>query len=72
MSAKFTCEECHETYDKAWTDEEASAEAELAFGITTGATVCDDCYNKIMYSLASNYANRQTHQRPSHRPHPSI
>ena len=52
MSSKFTCEECHETYDKAWTDEEAAAEAELAFGITTGATVCDDCYNKIMYSLA--------------------
>ena len=53
MSSKFTCEECHETYDKGWTDEEAAAEAELAFGITTGAIVCDDCYNKIMYNLAN-------------------
>ena len=52
MNDKFTCEACNQTYDKAWTDEEAKKEAKQTFGISTGAVVCDDCYNKIMYNLA--------------------
>lgn len=55
---EFKCEECGGVWEKGWTDEEAAEEAQNAFGITTGATVCDDCYNKIMYKLAKGeYGN---------------
>jgi len=52
MTTIFTCEECNQTYEKGWTDEEAKEEAESTFGISTGAVVCDDCYNQIMYNRA--------------------
>lgn len=48
----YTCEACGETYDNAWSDADAIAEAvnmftaeELADGT---AVVCDDCWNKMM------------------------
>jgi hypothetical protein len=44
----FTCAVCGETFEKAWSDEDADAEAaalwtpeELAGGI---AIICDDCF----------------------------
>jgi len=49
---EFRCEDCGGVYENGWSDEEASAESQAAFGITTGAVVCDDCYNKIMYHRA--------------------
>ena len=52
-SNEYRCEDCGNVYEKGWTDEEASQESQAAFGITTGAVVCDDCYNKIMYNRAT-------------------
>lgn len=49
---EFQCEDCGNIYEKGWTNEEASAESQAAFGIATGAIVCDDCYNKIMFARA--------------------
>jgi hypothetical protein len=47
---QFTCAVCGETFDKAWSDEEAEAEAaelwtpdELAVGISV---TCDDCFQR--------------------------
>jgi hypothetical protein len=47
---QFTCAVCGETFDKAWSDEEAEAEAaelwtpdELAAGISV---ICDDCFQR--------------------------
>jgi hypothetical protein len=47
---QFTCAVCDETFDKAWSDEEAEAEAaelwtpdELAVGISV---TCDDCFQR--------------------------
>jgi hypothetical protein len=53
MSDTFTCENCGETWEKGWTDEEADAEYEGAFGLGAPsgkerAVVCDDCYAEIM------------------------
>jgi rubredoxin len=49
---RYTCEECGETYDKSWSDEEAAAEAVENFGDlpnhTNMAIVCDDCFNRLM------------------------
>lgn len=50
---EFRCEDCGNVYEKGWSDEEASKESQIAFGITTGAVVCDDCYNKIMYNRST-------------------
>jgi hypothetical protein len=50
---QFTCDHCHETFDKAWTDEEARAEAdhlwrdEQAKGMGM-ATICEDCFVAFM------------------------
>jgi hypothetical protein len=50
----FICDQCGETFEKMWSDEEAEQEANL---VTPGlmqaareerATVCEDCYCKIM------------------------
>jgi hypothetical protein len=53
---RFTCDHCGKEYPKAWTDEEAMAEAlgmwteeELA----NKATVCDDCYRAIMPAIST-------------------
>lgn len=51
MSDTFTCEICRGVFEKAWTDEEAMAEAEEAFptsDLTDTGLVCDDCYEKVM------------------------
>jgi hypothetical protein len=48
---EFKCDQCGEVFNKAWTDEEAWAEAEPLkdeidkYGLVT---VCDDCYKIIM------------------------
>ena len=51
----YTCELCHETFEKGWTDEEANAEAQELFGTPQAsehpkdmAIVCDDCFHKLM------------------------
>jgi rubredoxin len=46
---QFTCDNCGETYDCEWSDEEAQAEAVSTFGVIDDpAIVCDDCYQKLM------------------------
>jgi hypothetical protein len=52
MTEQFTCGLCGETYDKAWTDEEAQKESERIFGpdIEDPEVVCDDCYKLIMHT----------------------
>jgi hypothetical protein len=54
MSEKFTCDICHNTYNKGWTDEEAAKEAKEIWGalLEKGfvkpenfGVVCDDCFN---------------------------
>jgi hypothetical protein len=49
----FTCENCGGTWEKAWTDDEARAEASVDFAdeLASGqpmCTVCDDCYRAMM------------------------
>lgn len=48
---QFTCANCLETFDKGWTDEEASVEFAQNFphgDIHYTDIVCDDCYNAVM------------------------
>jgi DNA-directed RNA polymerase subunit RPC12/RpoP len=49
---EYVCANCHGTFEKAWTDEEALAEYEAAFTEEERAdvreVVCDDCYTLIM------------------------
>jgi hypothetical protein len=54
MDGTYTCDLCGQTYEKAWTDEEALAEAEDNFSpaeLEDTAVVCDDCYRKFMPEL---------------------
>lgn len=48
----FTCDNCGETYTKAWSDEEAMAEAESLYpaeDLEEGiGVVCDACFQVIM------------------------
>ncbi len=50
----FTCDNCHRTFDKTWSDEEAAAEAQENFpGIDItdpdeAGVVCDACFQAIM------------------------
>ncbi len=47
MSGDFTCARCGETFEKAWTDEEAAAEAAGLFSpveLEDVAVICDDCF----------------------------
>ena len=47
----FVCESCGGAFEKGWTDEESQAEAEQLFTaeeLADAATVCDDCYRRIM------------------------
>lgn len=53
MSAEeYVCAACHETFEKAWTDEEALAEYLAAFTEEerkdVREVVCDECYAKVM------------------------
>lgn len=55
----YTCDMCGQVYEKAWTDDEAMAEAEENFGpeITQAdpsqiAIVCDDCYQAAINGRA--------------------
>lgn len=51
MSHFYTCEECGETFEAEWSDEEAQAEARALFpGVPQEdmAVVCDDCWQGIM------------------------
>lgn len=43
----FDCVQCGGTFDKAWSDEDAQAEADELWGDALGddpAVVCDDCF----------------------------
>lgn len=49
----YTCAMCRETFDYAWTDEEAEAEYQGDFPDESAAEVerdivCDGCYRKVM------------------------
>jgi hypothetical protein len=54
VTETFTCDSCHETFDKGWSDAEAAAEAEELFpGINPAdpaeaGMVCDGCFRHIM------------------------
>ena len=51
MDDEYTCERCHKTYQKGWSDEEAMEESEDIFGEIPKedrAVICDDCWNYIM------------------------
>jgi hypothetical protein len=56
---EFTCTMCRETFDKAWTDDEAWAEARqlwTAEEIARGTdVVCDDCFNAMTKTLPLDY-----------------
>lgn len=47
---EFTCDNCHQTFLKGWTDEEAALEMYENLGDYRGelAVVCDDCYKMIL------------------------
>ena len=49
--ATFTCDNCGRTFETDWTDEEAKAEYEAAFGKPfdpeTAVVVCDDCFKRL-------------------------
>jgi hypothetical protein len=50
MGAEFTCEACGETFPKAWTDEDAHAEASAVFRPEERedeAVVCDGCWRAM-------------------------
>ncbi len=56
MADTYTCDHCHQTFEKEWSDEDASAESLEQFGvdITTDpsmAIVCDDCYRMMIAEL---------------------
>ena len=56
----FTCDNCHQTFDKERTDEEALAESQKIFGVVPEeeqTTVCDECYNEMMAWWASGASN---------------
>jgi hypothetical protein len=40
----FTCECCGGTFPKAWTDEEAQAEAAASGFVDDLVVICDDCF----------------------------
>lgn len=46
----YTCANCHSTYKKAWSDEEADKEFEQNFPGSNDekAIVCDDCYQMMI------------------------
>lgn len=47
----FTCASCRKTFEKAWSDKERDAECAENFPLLPDeykASVCDDCYARIM------------------------
>jgi len=51
MTKTFTCENCHQEFNKGWSDEEQEEEMEKNFpGLSEDdrAEVCDDCYKEMM------------------------
>jgi len=51
MGDMFTCENCNGTFEKAWTDKEAEAEAIKEYGnLDDMAMVCDDCWKAMGFS----------------------
>lgn len=51
IHAHFTCALCYNTFQKLWSDEEANTEFLSRFGYMPEedrATVCDDCYQRVM------------------------
>lgn len=51
MTHSYTCDMCDGTFDAAWTEEEARAEAKENFPTLAPrdeARVCDVCYKKLM------------------------
>jgi hypothetical protein len=50
-SPTFTCDKCHGTFPKGWTEEEARAEAKANFGAAANGpcgVLCDDCHREFM------------------------
>lgn len=50
---QFKCAMCQQTFDKAWTDEEAEDELKETFGsipVDQCDVVCDDCYKKLGFT----------------------
>lgn len=49
---QYECENCGETFESEWTEEEAIAEAKKNFGddwdMSDKCSICDDCYNTLM------------------------
>lgn len=46
----FTCEKCHQTFNKGWTEEEAEKEFSSAPWNVEGddrALICDDCFKEF-------------------------
>ncbi len=49
----FTCDLCHKTYEKGWSDEDADEESLKIHGVSNAsskinesmAIICDDCFN---------------------------
>ncbi len=52
IARSYVCQECGETFDEGWSDDEAQAESVRTFGVRGDAPgmviVCDDCYRAIM------------------------
>lgn len=46
----FRCDGCGKTFEKAWSEAEREAEYQRVFAgsACATATVCDDCYSRIM------------------------
>lgn len=55
---EFRCERCGGVFPKAWTDEEAAAEAKAVWGAVPApeeaATICDDCYREFLAWARAN------------------
>ena len=64
----FTCDVCHGTFTKAWSDAEAAAEHTEVFGTPPepdDPTLCDDCYRDFRIWFAA-----RTFDVPPHMLHP--
>jgi hypothetical protein len=55
LSNQFICGSCGETYTKAWSDEEAQAEAERVFSedeLRQTTVICEECWQQTLSALA--------------------
>jgi hypothetical protein len=57
MADTFTCDGCGGTFPKAWTDEEAEAEAREVWGAMPedASVICDDCFHGFMPWVVENH-----------------